>query len=70
MSKYNLHVLSLPPLPKLHESVELEGKYIQNSTSSEIKETSLKLACGTQYQLQNWVSLTLLLEVNRAGKAG
>lgn len=67
---YSLHVLSLPPLPGLHESVELEGKYSQNSTSSGIKETSPKLACGTQYQLKNWVSLTLLLEVNRARQAG
>lgn len=65
-----LHVLLLPPPSELHESVELQGKYSENSTSSGIKETFPKLACGTQYQLKNWVSLTLLLEVNRAGKDG
>lgn len=31
---YSLCVLSLPPLPGLHESVELEGKYSQKSYKS------------------------------------
>lgn len=49
--------------------MELEEKYTLNPTSAGIKETSTQLASGTWYQLQNWVSLTLLLEVTRPRKA-
>jgi len=67
---YSLLVLPVPPPQGLCESLELEEKYTQNSTSAGIKETSTQLASGTQYQLQNWVSLTLLLAVKRGRKAG